>query len=426
MASSEIHSFQLDNGMQVILWPRTDGDSITSVLSVGVGSRHEDESNWGIAHFLEHLLFYKSDLKKEELQGLYNNAYTWIYDTAYVYEAQPNQLETILENTRRKVFHPELGPEEVEKERGIITEEWKMYWDEPASYADFLMTKLMFEGHPMEIDTIGTYESIQKLSLPQFQERVDNYYHPENSVLVVVGQLEVDEARRVIEGMFTESGGKAPEFVLYEDQQQEPKIKFGQRETEQVVAKLGFKTPGIAPNHASKEKIAQVWVLETLLGMLAQGKASLFQHHLIDEKGLVSDFGVTTFWNYEVSNFEVELTAAPEKTLPALQEVRRILQAIKAGEHAGEIERAKHIYRTSFIFNLEDSSARAGLLARYWHLTRSVFDLGHYLTRIDAVTPEDVARVASKYLVPSNASLAWVGKKEPNSKQLEEILLNLG
>lgn len=424
-SSREIEAFKLENGLQVVLWPRGEGQSVTSILSVNVGSRHEDNPEAGIAHFLEHLLFQKADPKLTEMKGLYNNAYTWNYNTAYWFKGQSDYLEDILEYSRQNVFHPEITDEQVAREKGIILEEWKMVWDNPERFVEYMAIQQKYGDHPLGHHTIGDDKTISSFQRKQFESYTNHFYSPNNAVLVILSDLNISKTKTIIQDKFTETPSKeTPPFDLFKDKQTEPKVGFAQRDTNQAVVRFDFKGPGVSPQYSNATE--DVWILEVIAAIFAAGNATIFEHQLIDEKELINDYDFSLFWNYEVSDVEASFTGAPQKMTSNIREVVKLYNQLKRGEFNDELRRAKQTLKTAFVFDQEDQFKLAELVARYWFLTGEVFSIEKFLQKIDAVTAEDVQRVAKKYFTADNANLAWVGREEPDMDSLKEILSGLG
>lgn len=429
MSHLKVHTLQLRNGMRVVLRPQRRGYSLTGLLAVNVGSRYEKETELGIAHFLEHIISHQTGLWKDkadfhslvEKKGLYYNAYTWIYNTAYWFEGMTHHLEDILEYLRQIVFHSRITNKLIVEERGIVLEEWKMLHDEPARFIQFLIAKQKYGNHPLGHWVIGTREAISSFQQEQLKNYLDKFYSPNNTVLVLVGNFPVEEAQRLIENRFSEKPSQTvPQLILFKDSQTQPRIAFAHRQTNQAHVRLDFKGPGASPHFSQTPE--DLWALEVIAAIFAAGNASIFKHHLVNQRGLINDFDFDIFRNYEVSDIQIGFTGPPQTMVPNIQEVVNLFSQLKEGHFNHELQRAKEILKSLLIFKQEDQFNLAEFTARYFFLTQEILALEDFLQKIDAVTADDIQRTATKYFTPNNANLAWVGPQKPDLNQLRNIL----
>src|SRR5699024_9858374 len=155
----------------------------------------------GVAHFLEHKLFEKEDrdvFADFGKQGASPNAYTSFTKTAYLFSAT-NNIEENVETLINFVQDPYFSEQSVEKEKGIIAQEIKMYDDQP-DWQSFMGTiKSMFENHPVNIDIAGTVDSIYEITKDDLYTCYHTFYHPENMTLFIAGNFDAEEMMQLIE-----------------------------------------------------------------------------------------------------------------------------------------------------------------------------------------------------------------------------------
>ncbi|GAB3794946.1 EF-P 5-aminopentanol modification-associated protein YfmH [Virgibacillus kimchii] len=206
-----VYSKKLNNGLTVILHPKkemsktyalftTDYGS-TDLTFVPIGERETITVPEGIAHFLEHKLFEKEDrdvFADFGKQGASPNAYTSFTKTAYLFSAT-NHIEKNVETLIDFVQDPYFSEESVEKEKGIIAQEIKMYDDQP-DWQSFMGTiKAMFKHHPVNIDIAGTVESIHSITKDDLYTCYNTFYHPENMTLFITGNFNEETMMTLIE-----------------------------------------------------------------------------------------------------------------------------------------------------------------------------------------------------------------------------------
>ncbi|WLV25818.1 pitrilysin family protein [Aciduricibacillus chroicocephali] len=200
-----LYKEELGNGLTVFLLPKQEMSKTYAIFGtnygsidqdfVPIGSKERVHVPEGIAHFLEHKLFEseKGDVFQDfGKQGASANAFTSFTSTAYLFSATDN----IIENTRTLidfVQDPYFTEQSVEKEKGIIAQEIRMYDDQP-DWQSFMGTiKAMFHNHPVNIDIAGTVESIQDITKDDLYTCYNTFYHPENMTLFIAGNFIAEE-----------------------------------------------------------------------------------------------------------------------------------------------------------------------------------------------------------------------------------------
>lgn len=207
------------NGLRVYYIPKKGFTKSYAILTSDFGSKDVEFSidggksfkkyPEGIAHFLEHKVFEMPGglnvFNKFTEQGASVNAFTNNHQTSY-YFSTTNQFKENLSLLLEMVFTPYLTEENVEKEKGIIAEEIKMYDDHPGFRGYIEALKAMYFSHPVREDIAGTVESIYKLTAQDLIECYTAFYHPENMILVLVGDIPMDEVIPMLEDKVKQSG----------------------------------------------------------------------------------------------------------------------------------------------------------------------------------------------------------------------------
>jgi predicted Zn-dependent peptidase len=202
---------KLGNGLDVYLFPRVEMEKTYGIFSTKYGSIDQTFTPIGkteyttvpdgIAHFLEHKMFEKEDgdvFQQFSKQGASANAYTSFTRTSYLFSSTENVKENV-ETLLDFVQDPYFTEETVEKEKGIIAQEIKMYDDQPDWRLFFGIIGTMFEQHPVKIDIAGTVESIQQITKDDLYTCYETFYHPSNMVMFVTGSFEPEVMMNIIE-----------------------------------------------------------------------------------------------------------------------------------------------------------------------------------------------------------------------------------
>ncbi|SFE17149.1 EF-P 5-aminopentanol modification-associated protein YfmH [Peptostreptococcus sp. D1] len=209
--NEELFSEVLENGLEVYYLPKKGFESKYAILGVNFGSNDLDfisiedggrvRVNEGIAHFLEHKMFEQPDGKnafdKFSELGASANAFTSFNMTAYLFSATENFYES-LEHLISYVQTPYYTDENVEKEKGIIAQEIKMYEDDPEWNVYFNCLKAMYSKHHTNIDIAGSVESIYKITPDELYKCYNTFYNPANMKLFVVGDLDFEEIIKAV------------------------------------------------------------------------------------------------------------------------------------------------------------------------------------------------------------------------------------
>lgn len=290
--NEKIYEMEHHSGLRVLIVPK----KFTKSYAI-IGTRYgsiDSEFNGvvvpdGIAHFLEHKLFEQPSGENafDEFGrlGASANAYTSFTNTCYLFSATSNFYES-LEILLDFVFAPHFTAENVAKEQGIIAQEIRMYDDDPSWRVFFNMLGGMFHKHPVRRDIAGTVESISEITPETLQFCYDTFYNPANMVLVVAGDIDIDEVmKRIDDGVRVSEAG-----VIERAAVDEPEGIF-QAEVEQKLAVsesiflMGFKgrvTP-LSGAELLREDIISSIAMEIAIGRVSPLYEKLYDSGLINE-----------------------------------------------------------------------------------------------------------------------------------------------
>lgn len=195
------------NGLKTYILPKKEYNKYFAMITVDYGSKDIKFSKskeeplkeypLGIAHFLEHKLFEEKEgniFNQFSAMGASPNAYTNFENTSYYFSCTSN-FEKCLELLIRFVFNPYFTDENVEKEKGIIEQEIKMYEDNPGFKVYFNLLQNMYKSHPIKYDIAGTVESIYKITPEMLYHCYNTFYNPQNMALVIVGDIDVNKVK---------------------------------------------------------------------------------------------------------------------------------------------------------------------------------------------------------------------------------------
>jgi predicted Zn-dependent peptidase len=298
----EVYYEKLENGLDVYFMPKKGFTKKFAVLATNYGSndlefipinkKEKFRVNEGIAHFLEHKMFEQpgggNAFDKFSKLGASANAYTNFTMTAYLFSCTDNFYES-LEHLIDYVQTPYFTEENVEKEKGIIEQEIKMYNDDPDWNVYFNCLKAMYVNYPVRVDIAGTVESIYKITKDELYTCYNTFYNPGNMTLFVVGDVEADKVMEI-----------SRKSNHYDIEKLEDNIKrFYPKEPDsinqkEVVAKFPISMPmfniGFKDNHVGikgKELLRKEVVTEILLDMIFKRGSEVFEELYMN--GLIND-----------------------------------------------------------------------------------------------------------------------------------------
>ena len=413
----------LPNGLRVIIVPMPSFESATVLVMVGAGSRYENRKNSGISHFLEHMAF-KGTTKRpssQDISGLVDgmggefNAFTSKEATGYYVKAQSTHVETCLDLLSDMLSNSLLDRKEIEKEKGVITEEINMYEDTPMRNLGDVYEGLLYGDTPMGWDTAGTKEVVRSIKREDFLDYMKSLYSPHNMTVLVAGGVNggTEELVSKYFGSMSRFDTQVPGKVL--DDQKKPAVLLKKKKTEQVHIALGVRTVGLdSPDEEP---------LEILAGILGGGMSSRLFNEVREKRGLAY-YIRTSSDNYTdcgtlVTTAGVDKNRAHDAVQVILEEFEKIKQP---GSVTGdELKKAKEYIKGHFVLDLEDSRSVADYYAHQELLQKRLKTPEETIREIDSVTISDIERVAKKYLVESTLNLAVIGDFE-NEKEFEKLL----
>jgi zinc protease len=405
----QVVEHKLKNGLKVLLLKESRAPIITVQLWYRVGSRNEYLGKTGISHLTEHLMFKgtakhgpKYFSREVKRVGGDDNAFTSRDYTAYFETGPKDQLKRWLEMEADRMKGVNVDEKNFTLEKQVVIEERRLRTeDDPGSFMQEAAMAATFEAHPYQWPIIGWLHDIESISLDDFQKHYHRYYQPNNCTLVVVGDIEPQEAIKEIEAAFGDlpAGPEPPKVTAKEPQQ------FGERRVE-VHREAQF--PSVLMSyHAPNWQEQDAYALELLNRILSQGRSSRLYNSLIYKQKLALEVGAD--FNLDTKDpflFMVYGQPMPGKTVAQVEaalnaEIKKMQTDLVSD---AEMLKAKNQTTASFYMALDSIFYRGMLLGRTETVARWTL-LKEFIPRILAVSPADVRRVAQKYLVPMNRTV---------------------
>lgn len=393
----KVELIKLENGMRIVMVPM-EVPSVTVLAMVRVGSRNETDKEAGITHFLEHMVFKgtKSFKTAKDLSmaldrvGAFYNAYTSKEYTGYWAKVPSEYLELGLQIVGEMVTTPKLPSLELEREKGVVLEEMKMYEDMPMKDVGSEFERLLYKGR-LGSKIIGSKEVIQRMNQKKMKDYMGKWYAPERVVLVVAGGIpNYSKLSKIIPNYFKFktsllSGGMLSEKSFVE----EKLVKIKKKKTEQAHLVVGWPVFG----WEDKRKFElQVWA--NLLGGTMSSR--LFQE-IREKRGLAYYVRSGIDLYQEIGSLNVQ--AGVEAKREVVEEVVRLIKKeLEREVTKEEFERAKENLKGSLQLSVEDSSMVAMMAGKKMLMENKKWRLERVLKRIEDVGLGEVRELAKEIL----------------------------
>ncbi|MFC1655452.1 M16 family metallopeptidase [Patescibacteria group bacterium] len=413
----------LPSGLRLITENLKSTKAVTVLILAGAGSRYETKGINGISHFLEHMFFKGAEKYKntrevsEAIDGIGGdfNAFTGKEYAGYYVKVSSDHVERAMDVLSDMLLHAKFDTKEIDKERGVIMEEYNMYQDTPMYQIGWDFERLVFGDQPLGWDQIGTPEFIQSVTHEQFVNYKKDLYSPDNIVLTLAGDIDDKTAADLTQKYFAFSNDKkAFDFKGLEPHEGGDLVYLHEKSTEQAHVIVGV--PSYRETHIDH------WA-EKLLGIILGGNMSSRMFLSVREARGLCYYIRTATDNFVDTGIlstgaGVQVKRIDEAISAILAEYEKIRKEKVSPE---ELEKAKNFMKGKMVLRLEDSEEIAHLMGKYELLHGEIMRPEEIMKELDAVTVEDIQRVAQDLLKPENMRVAVIGPYD-NKGQFEKLL----
>lgn len=399
----------LSNGLTVYLVPCKDVPVVALQAWIRVGSALESESEAGISHLVEHMLFKGTRRRgvgeialEIEAAGGDINAWTEFNNTGYHVVIASRYFETGLDVLADALQHPSFDPVELDQERQVVLEEMQQGEDSPHRVNFHQLFELAFRRHPYGRPVIGRRESLLAITRKDLQDFHRRWYAPNNMRFIVVGDIDPERALRQIRRAFRSKRGtrpRRPRFV--EPPQRQPRLAIRAAAVRDAYLLLGFHVPGIGHPDAPALDLAA-----TLLG---QGDSSRLSQRVLRERQLVTDVSAFSFTPHDEGLLTVGATVPPDRLTKAVDALLGETYLLAFEEVTDdEIHKAFVLLESSTVLQRETVQGQARKIGYYAYAMGDPGYEEQYLRQLGAVTPAVLRRVMARYVLPGNLCLSAV------------------
>ncbi len=412
---------KLKNGATLLVTPIKEAKSTTLFVTVPHGSRHETADQAGLAHFYEHMVFKggkkyaAADAISQALDavGADYNAFTDFQQTAYYARVAAANFDTALDVISDYLQFAKFDQKDIDRERGVILEEYNMYWDMPDARADMQSPKLIFGDTPLGRPIIGTKERIQKFNRKDFSDWYEQKYSAEKVVISVAGAIPKN-----LDDQIEEKFSSLPESSKIKMEGAKslttgPNIVMDERAGEQIRLVMAFESK------AAQDE--QLWVQRVMRTIMGVSMSSRLFSEIREKRGLCytvsmqdqafSDTGILTVES------GLDSTRIEEAIKAIWEELKKITQTNVKDE---ELKRAKEFIKSTTILSLESTAAVARFKAAQYMFEGVTMPIEERFKQIDAVTAEQVKAISKELFQPNRMGLVMVGPKQ-NIDKISQI-----
>ena len=406
----------LPNGLRVVTIPMMDNPSVTVLVTVEAGSKYETKEINGLSHFLEHMVFKGTtrrpkaiDISRElDSIGSHYNAFTSREYTGYYAKADRRHFSKVLDIVSDMYLDPTFEQAEMVKEKGVVIEEIRMYNDLPQEKAYQAFMDLVYGDQPVGWDVIGTEANVTSFTREQLIAYRSAHYVAAATTVYVAGDIDEASALKAVEEAFkgASTSAKGAKLAVIQNQTA-PRVIPVYKEVDQTHLIIGLQTfPALDPRNPALS------VLSTVLG---RGMSSRLFSRMRDELGICYYVRAGNEGYTDHGLFSIGAGVDNSRVEAAIKELLAQCVALKTtlvGED--ELKKAKDYIAGTTALELETSEACAEFCGYQEVLKHKIEPVEDMLARIQAVTAEDVQKVALEIFKTEKLNMAIVGKfKDP-------------
>jgi zinc protease len=402
---------RLGNGLTVVLREAHSAPVVAFQMWVGVGSADERQSEAGLAHVLEHMLF-KGTARRGvgqiardvERAGGYINAWTSYDETVFHITLASQFADQGLDVIADAIPGPALDAGELARELNVIREEIRMGKDNPARTVAEQLFGQIYRRHPYGRPVIGLDRTVRRLGRPHVAGFHSRWYVPSNMVLVVAGDFDASKMARKLAAAFGGwKGGPVPPRRTRRSEPEQRRLRFvhSASQVSEVNLALGFPIPGLLDE--------DVPALDILAAVIGQGASSRLESKIRRQAGLVSEVRALSYTPKDSGVFGVYAIVPPRhlgRATRALAQQLHLATVEPIPPH--EVEKARVLLLSDAIYSEETVEGLARKLGFYGLHSGDVGFEERYLAGLTATGPAELLDVARRYLKPQSASLSLV------------------
>lgn len=407
-----------------MLLPRSEGQTVTFLVLIGVGSRYETPRQSGLSHFLEHMFFKGTKTrpdKKEIAEAIDNvggefNAFTGEEFTGYYVKVPKEHLEQGADVVADILLRSVFPAEEIERERGVIIEEIRMYTDNAMQHVSHLWQQVLYGDHPLGRRIDGLEKTVSQFQRRDFVAYTKKHYHTQNAVVMVAGNFQPAPTQRLLRKLFhdLERGKETKPRRAPKRLPQRHFVREVRPSLDQTHLIVGV--PGVHLDDQWR------WAAGLLAVILGGGMSSRLFMSVREQHGLAYAIRTTSDSYTDAGSFATQAGLRTDKAAFALKLIlREYDQVMDKLVPDDELAKAKQIVRGQLVLGLEETNALAYFAGSQELLERRVITPRTIWRNINAVTAHDIRRLARRLLDPKKRALALLSPHK-STRAFERLL----
>lgn len=416
---------KLKNGLRLLTIPASGTKTVTLLVLVPTGSRHESKAIGGLSHFIEHMMFKGTDQRLntamiagelDAIGGEYN-AFTTKEYTGYYVKAASEKIELGTEVLSDIILNSKFASEEIEREKGTIIEEYNMIEDNPMIRVEDIFENCLYGDTPLGRDIIGTKETIRSFKRQDFLGYFRRQYSSDRAIVCIAGNITRKASNSLAERYFS-AWPKKPfkDGLAVSDRQSRPELKIVFKKTDQIHLAIGVRSfkSGHPDELAAK-------LLAVILGGSMSSRLFL---ELRERRGLAYYVHAATETyadaGYLCARAGIQAGKLEESLKVILGEYRRIAAELVP---KSELQRAKDMIIGRLAIQLEASDDLASWYGRQALQHQESLTPASFIKKIKSLKAADLQRVAKQIFQDKNLNLAAIGPIKNSSAILKKLSL---
>lgn len=400
---------KLDNGIRIVCERIPHVRSVSIGIWVGTGSRSENQTNNGISHFIEHMLFKGTDKRsaKEIADSIDSiggqlNAFTGKECTCYYTKTLDTHAEIALDVLSDMFFNSKFEKKDIDIERKVVIEEIGMYEDSPEELVHDVLSEVVWDGNALGYPILGTYDCLHGIDKDKIKGYLNDNYLPQNTVIAVAGNFEDERMVSLIEEKFSQWEASKDIQDGFQNAEFKAGTKIKEKDTEQIHICMGFK--GI--EHGND----QLYPLLAVNNVLGGGMSSRLFQKIREEMGLVYSIYSYPSSYKNAGLFTIYAGMNPEHLDKVLELItKETRHMLKEGISKEELEKSKEQLKGNYILGLESTSSRMNSIGKSEVLLGRIYNPDEILKKIDEVNAERVDEVIKRIFSSDKMSFSAVG-----------------
>jgi predicted Zn-dependent peptidase len=418
----KIHKTTLSNRIKIISHKIPYIRSVTMGIWIDAGSRDEEPSEHGRAHFLEHMLF-KGTHKRSAFElakafdaiGGNSNAFTSVEATCLFAQVMDENFSQMAEILADVFLNSRFDPDEIEHEKHVVFQEIEMFEENPEDFVMSLLDKKRWENHAIGRNILGSRKTIAPIGSNDLKHFFEKHYTPEKITIALAGNIDHDEAVDIL--------GKAFEKIKASKYETEKRVKPGAQKGLVFVRKpieqyhLCIGTDGFSKRDRNRFKAS---LFTTILG--GNMSSRLFQE-IREKRGLA--YSIYSFFNQfsDTGMIGVYEAVSEENLIPSLKLVLKEIKKLKNKKASeGELESARSFTKGNLLLSMESTENLMVKLAQNEILYKRYIPFEETISEIEKITWNDIREMADRIFDRSTVTASVIGPDTSARQQIADIL----